>query len=67
MCSYQEWERLTRRFEQAGIEDELRKFVGDAMTRIEAFVEDLRSHACVPQDEDWVRGCGRRSRTDWVA
>jgi hypothetical protein len=67
MCSYQEWERLTRRFQAADVEDDLREFVADAMTRLEAFLEDLKGHACARQDDEWIRGCRRRSRTEWVA
>ena len=46
-----------------------REFVADAMTRIEAFVEDVKCGACAPEDDDeeWVRGCRRGSRTQWVA
>jgi hypothetical protein len=66
MCSYQEWENLTRRFQEARLEGELREFVAEAMTRIEALVEDLKSHACARGDGEWVRGCRRRSRAEWV-
>jgi hypothetical protein len=67
MCSHQEWESLRRRFQEAVDEGELRDFVADAVTRVEAFVVDLKSRTCAPEDDDWVRGCGRRSRTEWVA
>jgi hypothetical protein len=67
MCSYEEWERLRRHFENAVDEGELREFVADAVTGIEAFVEELKRRAYVPEDADWVSGCGRRSRTEWVA
>lgn len=67
MCSYQEWESLRRRFQEAAREGEMREFVADAVTRIEAFVEDLKGRGCAPEDTDWVRGCGRRSRTEWIA
>jgi hypothetical protein len=67
MCSHQEWERLGRRFQEAVDEGELREFVQDAVARMELFVEELRSRACAPADADWVRRCGRRSRTEWVA
>jgi hypothetical protein len=67
MCTYEEWESLRRRLQEAVDEGELREFVADALTRVEAFVEELKSHACTPEDSEWVRGCGRHSRTEWVA
>ena len=67
MCSYQEWDSLRRRFEEAVGEGGLREFVADALTCAEAFVEELKSRACASADDTRVRGCGRRSRTEWVA
>jgi len=67
MCSHQEWESLRRRFQQAVDEGQLREFVADATARIEAFVDELKSRSCAPEDVDWVCGRGRRSRTEWVA
>ena len=67
MCSQQEWESLRRRFEDAVDDGRLREFAADAVASIEAFVEELRSRACAPEGADWVRGRGRRSRTEWVA
>ena len=67
MCSHQEWERLRRRFQESVDEGELREFVADAVTCIERFVEEFKSRACAPEGADWVRGCGRRSQTEWVA
>jgi hypothetical protein len=67
MCSHREWESLRHRFQEAVDEGEWREFVADAVTRVESFVEELRSRARAPEDADWVRGCGRRSRTEWVA
>jgi hypothetical protein len=67
MCSYQEWESLWRRFQDGVDEGQLREFVADAAARIEALVDELKSRACASDDADWVRGCGRRSRTEWVA
>lgn len=67
MCSQQAWESLGRRFEDAVDEGQLREFAADALARIEAFVEELRCRACAPEGADWVRGRGRRSRTEWVA
>ena len=67
MCSHREWDSLRRRFEEAVDESELRDFAADAVTRVEAFVEELKSRGCAPEDADWPRGCGRRSRTEWVA
>ena len=67
MCSHEEWERLTRRFQAAVDEGELREFVADALARVEAFVEEFKSRACAPEDPDWASGRGRRSRTEWVA
>ena len=67
MCSHQDWESLRRRFQEAVEEGELREFVADAVSRVEAFVEELRSRGCAPEHADWVRGCGRRFRTEWVA
>jgi hypothetical protein len=67
MCNYQEWERLARQFQKAGVESGLREFVADAITCIEEFAEDLKSRACAPEHEEWIRGHRRRSRTEWVA
>jgi hypothetical protein len=67
MCSHQEWESLRRRFQHAVDEGELREYVADAVTRVEAFVEELTSRTCASEDPDWFHGCSRRSRTDWVA
>lgn len=67
MCSHQEWERFTRRIQEAVVEDELREFVADAAACVEAFLEELKSRARGPEDADWVRGYGRRSRNEWVA
>jgi hypothetical protein len=66
MCSHQEWERLRRRFEDAVDEGEVREFVADAVGRLEAFVDELKGRACAPEDSEWVRGCGRRSRAERV-
>jgi hypothetical protein len=63
MCSQQEWESLRRRFEDALDDGQLQEFVADALASIEAFVEE-RSRACAPEGADWVRGRGRRSRTE---
>ncbi len=67
MCSHQEWASLWRRFQTAVDEDGMREFVAEAVTRVEAFVEELKARACAPEDADWVRGCRRRSRAEWVA
>jgi hypothetical protein len=67
MCSYQEWERFRRRVEEAVDEGQLRELVSDALARVEAVVDELKSRACAPDDADWVRGRGRRSRSEWVA
>jgi hypothetical protein len=67
MCSYQEWERVARRVQEAVDEGQVREFVADAAARIEALIDELKSWACAPEDADWVRGRGRRSRTEWVA
>jgi hypothetical protein len=67
MCGQQEWENVRRRFEDALDECQLRELAADALASIEALVEELRSRACAPEGADWVRGRGRRSRTDWVA
>jgi hypothetical protein len=67
MCSSREWERFGRRFQEAIDPDQLREFVAETLVRIEAFVDELASRACAPDDATWVRGCRRRSRTEWVA
>jgi hypothetical protein len=67
MCSYQEWERLTRRVQEAVDDGQLREFLADAAARVEAFVDDLMGQTCAQEDADWVRGRGRRPRTEWVA
>ncbi len=67
MCTYQEWERVTRRVQEAVDEGQLREFLADAAARVEAFVDDLKRRACAQEDAGWVRERGRRSRTEWVA
>ena len=67
MCSYQEWERLARRVNQAVDQGQLREFVAEAVACVESLVDELRSRACAPEDADGVRRRGRRSRTEWVA
>ena len=67
MCSYQEWERVTRRVQEAVDEGQLREFVADAAARVEAFLADLKSWGCASEDAGWVRERGRRSGTEWVA
>jgi hypothetical protein len=67
MCSYREWESFSRRCQEAVDEDQLREFVAETLVRIEALVDELTSRACAPEDAGWVRGCRRRSGTDWVA
>jgi hypothetical protein len=68
MCSHQDWESLRRRFEEAVDKGEVREFVAEGMSRVDAFVEELlQSRGCAREGADGVRGCGRRSRTEWVA
>jgi hypothetical protein len=67
MCSHEEWERFARRFRDAVDDGQLREFVETTLIRIEAFAEELASRACASEDASWVRGCGRRSGTEWVA
>jgi hypothetical protein len=67
MCTHEEWEGLRRRFQGAIDEGELREFVADTVARVAAFVDELGSRACAAQGADWARGCGRRSRAEWVA
>ncbi len=67
MCSYQEWDRFTRRVQEAVDEGQLREFVANAAARIEALVDELKGCGCATENADWVRGRGRRSRTDWIA
>ena len=67
MCTYQEWERVTRRVQEAVDEGQLREFLADAAARAEAIVDDLKRRACTQEDPRWIRGRGRRSRTEWVA
>jgi hypothetical protein len=66
MCSYQEWERLRRGFEEAVDEGQVREFVVDAAARVEAFVEQLKSRARAPESADWTCGRGRRAPAEWV-
>jgi len=67
MCSYQEWEKVARRFQQAVDDGQVREFVADAAARAAALIDELKSQACAPEGADRVRGRGRRSRTEWVA
>lgn len=64
MCSYQEWERLTSRLQEAVDDARLREFLADAAACVEVLVDEFKGWACAPEDADWV--CGRRSRTEWV-
>lgn len=59
--------RLKRRFEAAVDEGQLMELVEDAAARIEALMDEIRSRACGPEADDWIRRCGRHSRTEWVA
>jgi hypothetical protein len=65
MCSYQEWERLTSRLQEAVDDGRLREFLADAAARVEALVDELKGRACAPEDADWVGS--RHSGTEWVA
>jgi hypothetical protein len=67
MCSHQGWESFRRRFQEAIDEGELREFVTDAAARLQAFVDELKSRSCGPEDAGWGRGRGRRSRAEWIA
>jgi hypothetical protein len=67
MCTYEEWESLRRRVQDAVEEGELREFVADALAHAEAFVQELKRRACAPEDAEWARRRGARSRTEWVA
>ena len=67
MCSQHEWDSLRRRFEDALDDQQLRALAADAVASVEAFVEELRTRACAPEGQDWVRGRARRARTEWVA
>jgi hypothetical protein len=67
MCSHQEWESLTRRFQGALDDGELRELVADAVARVEAFVDEIKSRSCEPRHADWGCGRGRRSQSEWVA
>jgi hypothetical protein len=67
MCSYEEWEKVARRVQEAVDERQVGEFVSDAAARVEALIDELKRWACTPEDTDWVREHGRRSRTEWVA
>jgi hypothetical protein len=67
MCSYQEWERLTRRLQEGIDEGPLREFLADAVARVELLGDELKGWSCAPENADWACGRGRRSRTEWVA
>jgi hypothetical protein len=67
MCSHEEWENFRRRVEQAVDDGQLWEFVEDAAARLEAFMGQLRRSGCWSEDAEWVRGRGRRSRTEWAA
>jgi hypothetical protein len=41
MCSYQEWERLTRRLQEGIDEGPLREFLADAVARVELLVDGV--------------------------
>jgi hypothetical protein len=67
MCSHEEWERLTHRFEEAIDEGQVREFVADAIARVETLIEEFKAGTCSPEHREWGGGCGRRSRPEWVA
>jgi len=66
MCSYAEWERLVRRVEETVGEGHVRDLVSDAAARIDALIDEIMGRACAPENAEWVRGRGRRSRPEWV-
>jgi hypothetical protein len=66
MCSHAEWEHLARRVEESIDEGHLRDFVSDAAARLQALIDEIMSCGCAPENAEWVRGRGRRSRTEWV-
>ncbi|HET7049394.1 MAG TPA: hypothetical protein VFI54_14120 [Solirubrobacteraceae bacterium] len=65
MCSYQEWERLSRGFREAVDEDQMREFVANAARRVEALVEWLK-RAAADENPDCACGRGRRAPAEWV-
>ena len=66
MCSCAEWENLVRRVEEAVEEGRVRDVVSDAAGRMDALIDEIMGWACAPEDAEWVRGRGRRSRPEWV-
>jgi hypothetical protein len=66
MCSCAEWENLVRRVEEAVEEGRVRDAVSDAADRIDALIDEIMGWACAPENAEWVRGRGRRSRPEWV-
>lgn len=66
MCSYPDWERLRRRFEEEIDRGHLGEFVAHAAARIEAFVEELKDQPCAREDAEWACRRRQRSGTQWV-
>jgi len=66
MCSYAEWENLVRRVEEAVEEGQVRDLVSDAAARVDALIDSVLGWSCAPDNADWLRACGPRSRREWV-
>jgi hypothetical protein len=66
MCSCAEWESLVRRLEEAIEDGRARDVVSDAAGRIDVLIDEIMGWARAPEQAEWVRGPGRRSRPEWV-
>jgi hypothetical protein len=66
MCGHAEWEQFAHRVEESLDEGPLRDLVSDATAGVQALIDEIMSCACAPENAEWVRGRGRRSRPEWV-
>jgi hypothetical protein len=66
MCSSAEWEGFVRRVEEAVEEADFRDLLSDAAARVDVLLDEIMGWACAPENAEWVRGRGRRSRPEWV-
>ena len=66
MCCRAEWDYLVRRVEDAVEEGQLRDFISDAATRIDALIDEITAWECPADRAEWVRGRRQRPRPEWV-
>jgi hypothetical protein len=66
MCSRAEWDYFVRRVEDAVEEGELRDFISDAASCIDALIDEITAWACPAENAEWFRGRRQRPRPEWI-